>query len=188
MISYLKGKVLLKSADYIILETNGVGYKVFVSGKMLKKIPEHGEEVALFCHLHARENVLALYGMETFDQLKVFEVVNGISGIGPRSALEIASLGSLAELEKAIEAKDEKFFVGVHGIGKKKAQKIIVELTGKIENFEMRKRAKRDDAIDSLVALGFPRAEAQEALDRVPSEIAAVEQRVKEALKILGQR
>ena len=183
MISYLKGKVITQGPDYIITETGGVGYKVYVAANRLSSY-SLGQEVELYCYLRLkREETLELYGVESPQALEVFETLNSISGIGPRAALAISSLGSMEQLKTATEKADASYFARVHGIGQKKIQKIILELTGKLKSLEKKTTKEDQDAIDALVALGFSQAKAKAVLSRVPSEISSVEKRVKEALR-----
>jgi Holliday junction DNA helicase RuvA len=185
MINYLAGKVLIKEKNFILLEKNGIGFKVFLSEKNLEKIKK-GEEIKLFCSLLIRGQNLELYGFLNIEQLKVFEALEKISGIGPKAALTIASLGSLEELKKAIENKDFKYFQKIKGIGRKKIQKIILEIGGKIEKIGP-SFLKQDQALEALVSLGFTAKEAKEALSKVPEEIKELQERIKKALQILGR-
>ncbi len=190
MISYLQGKIILKKEKFIILDVNGVGYKVFLSQKTLSKIPEVGQNLKLFCFLHVRENSLALYGFLDYKELEFFEIVEGISGVGPKASLEISALGPLEKLKEKILAHDEKIFEKIPGIGRKKAMAIILELSGKIFSFAKASEDKKDssdEAENALINLGFPRQRVKEALKRVPKEIEDVEGKVKQALKILGR-
>ncbi|MDP2734659.1 MAG: Holliday junction branch migration protein RuvA [bacterium] len=185
MISYLKGKVIAQGPDYIITDVAGVGYKVKVAENRLASLPV-GKEAELYCYLHLkREETLELYGLESPQALDLFETLNGISGIGPKAALAISSLGTMAQLKEAIGKGDASYFSRVHGIGQKKIQKIILELTGKLTSLNRQNKGGADEqeAADALVALGFPRGRAQEALSRVPPEIVKTEERVREALK-----
>ncbi|MBI1971548.1 MAG: Holliday junction branch migration protein RuvA, partial [Candidatus Wildermuthbacteria bacterium] len=118
---------------------------------------------------------------------QLFEVLRGVSGIGPKAVLAISSLGTLDQLKNAIEKNDESFFKGIHGVGAKKIQKIILELTGKIKKFAVEKHVD-DDAVHGLVALGFSRQRAREALSVVSSDIVDVQERMKQALKILAKK
>jgi len=189
MISYLKGKILLKDSDYIILEVNSVGYKVFVSESMLAQVTEERGDFEVFCFLKIRkDDTIELYGLPTFEALKLFEMFCDVSGIGPKAGLLLSSLGSPEEIRKAIESRSTEFFSGVKGIGYKKVQKIILELTGKLEDFDSQKVSARDDVVDSLVGLGFSRIEARDAVSRLPSDVIQPEDRIKEALKLLGRR
>jgi len=135
MIASLSGKIILKREKFIILDVGGVGFKVFLSRKALLKIPQGGESLKVFCYLNVRENILDLYGFLDFEELELFEIFEDIRGVGPKMALEIASLGPLEKLKKAIEGQDEKIFEGISGIGKKRTQAIILELSGKLKSF-----------------------------------------------------
>jgi len=187
MISYLKGKILLKDSDYIILETGGVGYKVFVPEALYVQAKEGQEGFEVFCSLHLRKDeTLELYGAPSFEALKLFEVFCDVSGIGPKAALLLSSLGKPEQIKKAIDQRNITFFKGVKGIGEKKIQKLILELTGKLGNLDNGgKRSSGDEVVDSLVALGFSRQKAKEALSHIPQEISSLEEKVKEALKIV---
>ena len=135
MIASLTGKIILKREKFIILDVGGVGFKVFLSRKALLKIPQEGESLKVFCYLNVRENILDLYGFLDFEELELFEIFEDIRGVGPKMALEIASLGPLEKLKKAIEERDEKIFEGISGIGRKRTQAIILELAGKLKSF-----------------------------------------------------
>ena len=187
MISYLKGKVIAQGPDYIITETGGVGYKVYVAANRLSSY-SLGQEVELYCYLRLkREETMELYGVESPQALEVFETLNSISGIGPRAALAISSLGSMEQLKTATEKADASYFARVHGIGQKRIQKIILELTGKLKNLSKQKNGKPEEkeAVEALVALGFSQAKAKAVLSRVVKDSLTTEQKVKEALKLL---
>lgn len=187
MISYLEGKIILKKEKFIVLDVNGVGYKVFLSQKTTSKLPEIGQNLKLFCFLNVRENSLDLYGFLDIKELEFFEVLEDIRGVGPKAALEISSLGSLEKIKERIVSHDERLFEGIPGIGKKKAMTIILELSGKIKEFTKKEKPKADEAEEGLVSLGFSRQKAKDALARIPKDIKDTDERVKEALKILGR-
>jgi len=188
MISYLEGKIILKTEKFIILDVNGIGYKVFVSKKTLSKIPEISNILKVFCSLNVRETALDLYGFLDYKELEFFEILEGIRGVGPKMALEIASLGPLEKLKEKIISQDEKLFEGISGIGRKKAMTIILELSGKIRNIPGKKKTEEaDEAEDDLINLGFSRQKAKDALSKIPKDIKNTEQKIKEALKILGK-
>jgi len=187
MISFLSGKIQLKTEKYIILDVNGVGYKVFLSQKTLSKLPEIGASFKCFCYLNVRETALDLYGFLTKEELEFFEILEEIRGIGPKVALEISSLGPLEKLKERILAQDERLFDGIPGIGKKKAMAIILELTGKLQRNLARERVKSDEAEESLVHLGFSRQKVKQALSKIPRDIKNIEDKIKEALRILGR-
>ena len=193
MISHLEGKIILKKEKFVVLDVNGVGYKVFLSGKTMSNLPEAGKIVRLFCFLNVRETALELYGFLTEKELEFFEILDSIRGVGPKAALEISSIGSFEEIKKRILEHDEKIFEGVPGIGRKKAAAIILELSGKIKNISKTfssAEAPRDgdEAEEGLVSLGFSRRKIKEVLSKIPKDIKETEQRIKKALEILGKR
>lgn len=173
-------------SDYIITETGGVGYKVRIAENRASSYVI-GEEAEVYCHLHMkREETLELYGVESAQALEVFETLNGISGVGPKAALNIASLGTMEQLKKAVENGDASYFTKVHGIGLKKIQKIILELTGKLRVLKGAKSSTQDsEAIDALVALGFTKKQSAEALLKISKDIEKSEEKVREALKTM---
>jgi holliday junction DNA helicase RuvA len=188
MISYLKGNILWKDSDYIILQTNGVGYKVFVPENVYAQCKEGQEHFEIFCSLQVRkEETIELYGVASFEALKLFEVFRDVSGIGPKAAMVLASLGKPEDIKRAVDEQNTSYFSGIKGIGHKKVQKIILDLTGKLGGFEGAKRQKGNGLVDSLISLGFSKAESQEALEQVPEGVDD-EQKVTEALKFLGRR
>ncbi len=187
MISFLQGKVILKRDKFIILEVRGVGYKVFLSKQSLSKISEK-TNVKIFTYLYRRENVLDLYGFLNYGELEFFEILVNISGIGPKAGLEISSIGTLEQVKKGIKNKDKKIIDQILNIGKKKSQKIILEISGKFrEDFlkEKNKPLLDDKVLQGLMRLGFSRSQARQALDKVPEDIKDTEQRIKQALKFL---
>jgi len=186
MIHYLSGKIRLKDDKMVVLEVGGVGYKIFCSPGTLGKITE-GQDIKLFTYLHLKEDAAELYGFLTQKDLELFEVLNEISGVGPKTAMMLSSLGSLAKLKEVIEKGELP--KEIKGIGRKKSQKILLELTGKINEIKVaNKTAEPDDALDGLVSLGFPRQKAKEALSQIPSDIQDTNSRIKKALEILGKR
>lgn len=188
MISYLEGKIILKKEKFIVLDVNGVGYKVFLSKKTLAELPEIGKNLNIFCFLNVRENSLDLYGFLDSKELEFFEILDSIRGVGPKAALEISSLGPLEKIKERIVSQDEKLFEGIPGIGRKKAMTIILELSGKIKDIPKEKKtAKPDETEEGLISLGFSREKAKAALLRVPEDIKDTEQRIKQALKFLGR-
>jgi len=182
MITSLQGKIVLKREKFLVVEVAGIGYKVFCSANTLKKIPETGE-LKLFTFLFLREDAVELYGFLSQEELGLFETLNEISGIGPKTATMLASLGSLGKLKETIEKG--QLPPEIKGIGQKKAQKILLELTGKIKEVNKSPQSiEADNALDTLVSLGFPRQRAKEALSKIPNGLTD-EERIKEALKNL---
>jgi len=209
MINYLEGKIIFKGEKFIILDVNGVGYKVFLSQKVLHKISQKDKElnpirskelnasalssprtsngVKIFCYLNVKENALDLYGFLTHKELEFFETLINIRSIGPKAALEIASVASMEKIKEAIESEDEEIVRELFNVGKKKAQLLILELSKKIKEKPKEKSVPEDEAFQALVNLGFSRDRVKSALSKVSKEIQDHEKRVKEALKILGK-
>ena len=186
MIASLQGKISLKNEKFVILEVAGVGYKVFCASNTLNKL-NGDKEIKLFTYLHLREEAVELYGFLTFQELELFETLNEISGIGPKTAMNLTSVGSLAKLKEVIEKG--QLPKEIKGIGQKRAQKILLELTGKIQAIAkpQESTAEADESLDALISLGFPRQKVKEALSKVPVGISDSEERIKEALKFLGK-
>jgi len=193
MISSLEGKITLRAEKYIILEVNGIGYKVWCGEKTLSKIPQIGQSVKLFTYLSVKETAWDLFGFLTIAEIELFELLISISGIGPKTAAGILSGASVDDLQEAIILGDETILARVSGIGKKVAQKIVIELKSKIKKLS---KASGDrfsmideiEIIDALVTLGYRISEAREAIKQVPLEIKGVENRIREALKRLGKK
>ena len=193
MISSIEGKISLRAEKHIILEANGVGYKVWCAEKTLSKIPQIGGSVKLFTYLSVKETGWDLFGFLTYEELEMFELLISISGIGPKTAAGILSAASVEDLQEAIVLGDETILSRVSGIGSKVAQKIVIELKSKVKKLakgsgDKFKVADDIEIIDALVALGYKVYEAREALKQVPEDIKGMENRVREALKRLGKK
>lgn len=183
MIHSLTGKITYKDYKSLVLENQGIGYKVFCSLAVLEKISA-GQDIKIFTYFHLKEDAAELYGFLTAEELGLFETLNNISGIGPKTAMMLASLGSLEKLKEIMEGG--KLPQEIKGVGQKKMQKIILELTGKIKELKAPgKNDFSDGALDGLISLGFQKQKAKEALATIPKEIQNPEARLKEALKIL---
>jgi len=193
MISSLEGKITLKSEKYAIIEAAGVGFRVHLSEKTLSKIPQIGQTVKLFIYLSVKENGWDLFGFLVFEELEMLELLITIPGIGPKTAANILSYASVEDLQEAIVLGDETILSRVSGIGKKVAQKIVIELKTKVKKLakgtgDKFKVADEIEIIDALVALGYKVYEAREALKAVPETVRGVENKVRETLKRLGKK
>ncbi|MCK4592499.1 Holliday junction branch migration protein RuvA [Candidatus Parcubacteria bacterium] len=191
MISHIKGKVILKSENFIIVSTGNVGYKVFI----VSDLGKIGEDVELFTHLNVREDALVLYGFLEYKELELFELLISISGIGPKAGMGILSLADPETVKIAIAKGDSSILTKVSGIGKKTAERVILELRNKfsisdVENIEEKTKEIGDhsDAVEALVSLGYSSAEAKMSLSNISPEIKDVSERIKMALKELGRR
>lgn len=183
MISFIRGKIKIKNEGFVIVENNDIGFKIFVSPKTLEKI-NLGEIVDFFIFFAIRNEKPELYGLLAEEELKIFEIIEKISGIGPKGAMLIASLGTFEELKKAVENQDFGFFSKIKGIGKKKIQKIILELGGTLKKLEEKEPSdENDEALKGLIALGFSMKESKKALESVPEDIKDTSQRVQQALR-----
>lgn len=203
MISYIKGTLAYAepSDGLVVLETGGVGYGILVSGKDLDLLPGHGEELRLYTYLHVKEDGLQLYGFLTREDQKLFKMLIGVSGIGPKGALGILTALSADDLRFAVLADDAKAIAKAPGVGHKTAQKLILELKDKLkltDAFEAR-LAKADlgagreqsglteaksEAIEALTALGYSSSDALKAVRQVEfKEEMGVEEILKAALK-----
>ena len=193
MISSLEGKITLRAEKHIILEAGGIGFKVWCGEKTLSKLPQIGETVKLFTYLSVKETGWDLFGFLTFDEIEMFELLISISGIGPKTAAGILSAATVEDLQEAIVLGDETILARVSGIGKKVAQKIVIELQSKVKKLakgsgDKFKVADDIEIIDAIVALGYKVYEAREALKQVPADIKGVENKIRETLKRLGKK
>ena len=186
MIGHIKGKIIFKNSRFAVVEVSGVGYKIFLPLGLLNKIVIN-EDVDFWTHLHVREDALDLFGFLNHSELEFFEALISISGIGPRSALGVLALASVDVLKRAISSGDTSYLTKVSGIGKKTADKIVLELKDKLgggagENIESVLSGDAD-ILDALISLGYSQREARDMISKIPEEIVGSEQRLKEALK-----
>jgi len=186
MISHLSGKIILRKEDFIILDVNGIGFKIFLSSHTFNKLAEQKENLKLFTYLDIGEKSLKLYGFLTEKEFDIFEKIRNISGIGPKAALEISAL-NFEKLKKEVEKENYKFFEGLPGIGREKAKKIIFEISGKILKETAKEKTKEDETFLALVNLGFPKDQVLKVLLKIPKEIKDTETKIKKALEILGK-
>jgi len=190
MLSYIKGKIIFRGKDFIIIRPDNIGFKIFV----LANLNIENDEVELFTHLVVREDALTLYGFSNYEELELFELLISISGIGPKAGLGILSLADPETVKLAIVKGDVSILTRVSGIGKKTAERVVLELRNKVSvsdtaGLEEKSKEINDqtDAIDALVGLGYNINEAKRALSEVPSEVKDVGERIKMALKGLGR-
>lgn len=173
----------------MILSVGGVGYQVFLSTYTLGKVA--GQEQVLFhIHTHVREDMLALYGFLNEEELMMFELLISISGIGPKVALSILSIADVRTIRTAIVNKDPSILTRVSGVGKKTAERVIIELQNKVESVGIEDQESAlagQDAIEALTSLGYSVTQAREALKLVAPDIKDVGMRIRQALKSLGK-
>ena len=191
MFGYLEGIVRSSTLGGVIIQTaGGVGYKVALTKETVSHFLS-GSAVALFTHLAVREDVLDLYGFETEEELRFFELLLTVSGIGPKSALTILDVAAIETLRSAIHGGNAAYLTTIGGIGRKTAEKIVLELRDKVGTGTAQTSAvlKGDaDALEAMRALGYNTNEARDALRQVPAEVTSSMERLREALRILGKR
>ncbi len=188
MISHLRGLLLMRGDDFVVIDVGGVGFHVRVPATTLEQLSETGQEAEVFTHLHVREDDLSLFGFATQDELKLFEMLLGVSGIGPKAALGILSAAPPGTVRAAIAQNNLDLLTGIPGIGKKTAQRLVLELKGKVEAGEALEEISPLDqeVVAALVNLGYSAAEARRAASAVPGSVKTVEDRIRAALRYLG--
>lgn len=190
MISLLSGTIEFKGERFIIINAGGVGYKVFAPSEVLRTF-RLGGEAKLWTHLHVREDSLELFGFLSYAEMEFFETLISVSGVGPRSAVGILGIAPLDTLKRAIAAGETSYLTKVSGIGKRMAEKIIVELRDKMGagtvSEGMREELKSDaDVLDALASLGYSQREARDVLSAIPQDIVGTQKRLQAALQQLG--
>ncbi len=193
MFSYLNGKIVLISDKYVIIDINGVGYKVHIPERAKNSISKIGEEVKLYTHttINMNEGSFDIYGFTDPDDLHIFLLLTSISGVGPSLANSVISSLDANSIQSAILTEDHEYLSRIPRVGKKTAQRIILELKNKVEILPGINDSgfKADtEAIDALVALGYSKFQAQNTLSELPKEIKKSEDKVKEALRVLGNK
>ncbi len=191
MIGMLKGTVIYRNDPYIIIDVRDVGYKVLVGKQILSNIQSLGETIQLYTYTHVREDLLELYGFNEPQDLRLFEYLISVSGIGPKSALGVFTLGSRQQIIQAIVTGDTTFFSGVPRLGKKNAQKIIIELKSKFgggeSELDLNEASEDDEVITALTGFGFSLQEARDALRKVGEGSQSTSEKIRKALKQLGR-
>ena len=192
MIGTLKGVIEYREDPFLIVDVNGVGYKVLVPTSILSKISGTGDTIKLYTHTHVREDLLELYGFTDPADLKVFSLLIGVSGVGCRTALGIFSVGSRHEIVQAISSGDVAFFTSVPRLGKKNGQKIIIELKSKIGatgdiDLSGEGNKEDDEVLTALQSFGFSAREAQSAVRNLNGKGDTIEEKIRLVLKQLGR-
>lgn len=190
MIAKLKGKIEYLKSNYVVVDVRDVGYKVYLSAYTWGKVAKL-EEVELFTYTYVREDILALYGFLNHEELEMFELLISISGIGPKASMGILSIATPKTIRTAILNEDPSILTKVSGIGKKTAERVILELKNKVADMTMGEKEEVTvdmDAVEALVGMGYSVTEARDALKGVPKDIKDVGARIREALKGLGRK
>lgn len=193
MISYLQGKIIFQDDKSIIVKTDNLGYQVFVTERFLEKIQQEKiENLGLYTYLNVRQESLELFGFINLEELNFFKMLIGVNGVGPRMALHILSLANLEEIKQAIVNNRAEFLTKVSGVGKKTAERVVMELRYKIDDIKIGKDIKLsnedEEVIDALIGLGYRISDAREALRKMPKDLKNIQEKLKAALKLLGKQ
>lgn len=199
MYEYIRGQFQGISKDYVVIELNNIGYKIFTSGNTMSNMPKVGDEVILYLEQIVREDFIGLYGFTTKEELEMFKLLLSINGVGAKAALSLLSISTVNNLKYAIMMGDEKHITRAPGIGKKTAQRIILELKDKLKPDELTSEEGQliegindnsdysfniNETLSALMALGYTEKEAQKALEKVDKTLS-IENMIKESLKLL---
>ncbi len=198
MYSYIKGELMEIFEDSIVVENNGIGYNIRIPGSIIDSLEGIGQKVKIYTYTYVREDAMLLYGFLTRDDLHIFRLLIGVGGIGPKGALAVLSVMTPDDLRFAVLADDDKTIAKAPGIGKKTAQRLIIELRDKLslaDTFVEQEASRladrtsvrngvKQEAVEALVALGYSPAEAMKAVNGVElTEETTVEEALKAALK-----
>nr|WP_294463634.1 Holliday junction branch migration protein RuvA [uncultured Sellimonas sp.] len=199
MISYIRGELTEIAEDHVVVDVGGVGYGIFMAGSDMAQLPKTGQEVKIHTYLHVKEDLMQLFGFLTRDGLEVFRLIIGVSGIGPKGGLSILTQMTPNELRFAVMAGDAKAIAKAQGIGKKTAEKLILELKDKLKLSEPAGPERdvpsisggaegagriQNEAVEALMALGYGSTEAYQAVNNVEmTEDSTVEDVLKQALR-----
>lgn len=191
MIGHLTGSIIHKDDKHVILDVSGVGYKIYVTGDTVARTSSE-DTTSLWIHTVVREDALDLYGFMTEKELSFFKLVIGVSGIGPKSALGILAVAPVDTLVSAVGSGDTSYLTKVSGVGKKIAQKIVLELkdkVGLVGDVEEVAAVRHEDmdVIEALKALGYKENESRDVLKELDPAIKGTSKRITEALKLLGK-
>lgn len=192
MISYLEGKIIHKDAKFVIINTIGIGFKVFVNPEFLSKLPNAEKKTKIFCSLFIRQDTLELFGFPSLEHLEFFNLLTTVSGVGPKTALLITGVAPLNSLKAAILRGEPDLLIKVSGIGKKTAERIIIDLKSKIAELPIgapvEKISENADVIEVLMSFGYARSQINEALGKLDPAISGAGNKIKNLLKIMGQK
>ncbi|EHK2363040.1 TPA: Holliday junction branch migration protein RuvA [Clostridium perfringens] len=199
MYEYIRGQFQGISKDYVVIELNNIGYRIFTSGNTMSNMPKVEDEVLLYLEQIVREDFIGLYGFTTREELEMFKLLLSINGVGAKAALSLLSISTVNNLKYAIMMGDEKHITRAPGIGKKTAQRIILELKDKLKPDELTSEEEQliegindnsdysfniNETLSALMALGYTEKEAQKALEKVDKTLS-IENMIKESLKLL---
>ncbi|MBR3696693.1 MAG: Holliday junction branch migration protein RuvA [Clostridia bacterium] len=198
MFAYIKGILIEKGNGYVVIEANGIGYKIFMSNISSFALGEDGNQVKVYTHYHVREDDISLYGFSTKEELKMFELLIGVSGVGAKSAISMLSVISPSDFALAVISNNINSLKKIPGIGVKTAQRIILELQDKLKNENMIAESNNEvvsvvkitpeleEAFSALQILGYNRRDIEKAFNGKNTEEMKLEEIIKLGLKLLS--
>lgn len=181
MIGSIKGVIKLLRNKWAVVETNGIGFKVYLPLELLMK-KKIGDEIALYTYMHFTENSFDIYGFEAIEELDLFELLLTVPGLGPKIALNIINQAKPSQIKQAIIKENKGFFIQIPGVGKKTAERLIVELKGKV-GLEITEEADHLDVFEALLGLGYKPYEIKKVLSEMPKNLQKADEKIKWALK-----
>ena len=199
MFAYIKGDLTEKSSNYVVVETMGIGYKIFMGETAINSLNEIGEKVKIYTHYHVREDEISLYGFKTNEELRMFELLISVSGVGAKSALSILANIEPSAFALAVISNDTSKLVKIPGVGAKTAARIVLELKDKLkneqaitkENKEVKSviidNEKLEEAISALQVLGYNKKEIEKVFEKIDLKEMSLEEMIKEGLKYLSK-
>lgn len=196
MYAYIKGTLEEKAKDSIVIEVSGIGYRIYISEQTMAKLGELGENVKVYTHYHVREDNISLYGFLTNEELKMFELLLQVSGIGAKTAIAMLSNITPSQFAIAIISNDLKTLTKIPGIGNKSAQRMVLELKDKLkteeainheENIEVDNDENIQEAAQALQILGYSKTEINKIFDKVNLKGLTTEEIIKVSLKHLAR-
>lgn len=198
MITLVKGKLEIKMTGFVIIDVGGLGYKVFMSDNSIEKLGNIGDNVKVYTHHHVREDDISLYGFCTMEELRMFELLIGVSGVGAKTALTMLAVIDPSNFALAIISEDVATLTKIPGIGAKSAQRIILELKDKLKKENIDKNStiqmiqpisgenKMQEAIEALQVLGYNRKEIEKAFSKLEKASLTTEELIRKGLNILS--
>ena len=198
MIAYVKGKLDTKTNTFVVIDVQGIGYKIFMSAKSIESLGEIGQEVKVYTHYYVREDNISLYGFSSNEELRMFELLISVSGVGAKSAIAMLSEITPSSFALAVITDDISKLVKIPGIGKKTAARIILELKDKLKtetaieqteevNVQIEKENDSNEAIAALQVLGYTRKEIEKVFEKIDIKKLELEEIIKQALKYLAR-
>ena len=198
MFAYIQGNLDTKTNTFVIIDVQGIGYRIFMSSRAIESLGEIGDTVKVYTHYYVREDNISLYGFNSQEELRMFELLISVSGIGAKSAIAMLSQISSYDFALAVISNDVSKLVKVPGIGKKTAARIILELKDKLKTEETIEKDeqlnvvieddnKNSEAVAALQVLGYSKKEIEKVFEKIDKKDLAIEEIIKQALKYLGR-